>query len=95
MKQAGTSKLAILSLWFGMVLFSGFVAVAGFWLQGFTSITAIAFAQAIAGGAILAMLASTMMPEAYELGGNTVSYATIAGFLLGFFVTALSPTLHS
>ena len=43
-----------------------------------------------AGGAILAMLSSTMMPEAYELGGGTVTYSTIAGFLVGFWVVTLS-----
>jgi zinc transporter ZupT len=47
-------------------------------------------AEAIAGGAILAMLASTMMPEAYELGGSSVSYATIMGFLVGFLISTTS-----
>ncbi|MGK7940395.1 MAG: hypothetical protein AB4062_09650 [Crocosphaera sp.] len=62
--------------------------------QGFSkdsaSLLFIGTAQAVAGGAILAMLASTMMPEAYELGGSSVSYSTIAGFLLGFLIAMLS-----
>jgi hypothetical protein len=48
----------------------------------------VALAQAFSGGAILAMLASTMMPEAYELGGSVVVFATISGFLSGFLISS-------
>ena len=37
-------------------------------MMNFTADWFVAVAQATAGGAILAMLASTMMPEAYENG---------------------------
>ncbi|ACK66733.1 cyclic nucleotide-binding protein [Rippkaea orientalis PCC 8801] len=86
MRQAGTPKNQILALWFGMVILSGFVAIFGYFLQDYGSDLLLGTAQAIAGGAILAMLASTMMPEAYELGGSSVSYSTIAGFLLSFLI---------
>lgn len=88
MKQAGTKKRQILGLWIGVVILSGLCAVAGHFLQGITSELFIAIAQAFAGGAILAMLASTMMPEAYELGGGSVAFSTILGFLIGFFVSS-------
>ena len=42
----------------------------------------VAFLEAFAGGGVVAMLATTMMPEAYEDGGSEVVPATIAGFLL-------------
>jgi zinc transporter ZupT len=89
MRQAGTSKQQILGLWVGVVVLSGFVAIAGYALQSSISELFVAIAEAIAGGAILAMLASTMMPEAYELGGSSVSYSTIAGFLLGFAIASI------
>jgi CRP-like cAMP-binding protein len=89
MRQAGTSKRQILSLWVGVVILSGFCAIAGYFLQSSISDLFVAIAEAVAGGAILAMLASTMMPEAYELGGSSISYATIAGFLLGFAISAI------
>jgi CRP-like cAMP-binding protein len=89
MRQAGTSKQQILGLWVGVVVLSGFVAIAGYALQNSISDLFVAIAEAIAGGAILAMLASTMMPEAYELGGSSVSYSTIAGFLLGFAIASI------
>jgi CRP-like cAMP-binding protein len=90
MKQAGTAKSQILALWMGIVLLSGFFAMVGYFLQSNMSELWVALIEAVAGGAILAMLASTMMPEAYELGGSSVAYSTIAGFLLGFFITSFA-----
>lgn len=88
MRQAGTKKSQILGLWIGVMILSGLIAVGGHFLQDITSELVIAIAQAFAGGAILAMLASTMMPEAYELGGSSVAFSTILGFLIGFFVSS-------
>jgi zinc transporter ZupT len=48
----------------------------------------LAVAQATAGGAILAVVASTMMPEAYEMGGGSVTFSTIAGFLVSFWLAS-------
>lgn len=90
MKQAGSKKSQILSLWIGVVVLSGFCAVGGNLLQNSTSELFVALAQATSGGAILAMLASTMMPEAYELGGSSVAFSTIMGFLISFFVSSHS-----
>ena len=87
MKQAGTKNREILSLWSGVVLLSGAFAVMGYLMQNQASEFSLAIVHSMAGGAILSMLASTMMPEAYELGGSTVSFATIAGFLCGFFLS--------
>lgn len=90
MKQAGTKTIQILGLWIGVVVLSGLCAVAGYSFSNNTPELFIGLAQAVAGGAILAMIASTMMPEAYELGGGSVSFSTIIGFLLGFFIASVS-----
>ena len=42
---------------------------------------------AFAGGAVLASLAGTLMPDAYREGGKLVAFATAAGFLLSFLVS--------
>jgi zinc transporter, ZIP family len=42
-----------------------------------------------AAGAILTMLADTMMPDAFEDGGPLTGLVTVAGFALAFAVTAL------
>ncbi|MGH3089046.1 MAG: ZIP family metal transporter [Rubrobacteraceae bacterium] len=44
---------------------------------------------AFAGGAVLASLADTLMPEAYREGGGLVAFATVAGFFLSFMVENL------
>ena len=90
MKQAGTKVQNILLLWFGIVILSGFFALSGTYIHQIVSESLIAFIEAFAGGAILAMLASTMMPEAYELGGSSIAYSTIIGFLLSFLITSFS-----
>jgi ZIP family zinc transporter len=41
-----------------------------------------AFAQAFAAGAVLTMLADTMMPEAFEHGGKTTGLVTVLGFIV-------------
>ena len=49
----------------------------------------IAFVQAFAGGALLTMLADTMMPEAFKYGGKLVGLVTTLGFALAFFITTI------
>ena len=47
----------------------------------------ISLPLAFAAGAVLASLADTLMPEAYEDGGPTVALSTAAGFLLSFVLS--------
>jgi len=49
--------------------------------------------ESFAAGAILAMLADSMMPEAYEEGGFLIGFLTILGFLTAFILLKLSGTL--
>lgn len=88
MRQAGTQPYRILVLWLGVVLLSGLAAYFGSLVGSTMPIFVVAIAQALSGGAILAMLTSTMMPEAYELGGSIVVFATISGFLTGFLISS-------
>ena len=50
---------------------------------------AIAVPLAFAGGAVLASLADTLMPDAYRRGGPWVAVATALGFLLSFALSEL------
>lgn len=87
MMDAGFSKAKIFSLWIGLVA-AGIVAAAlGNIFLLDAPPTIISFVEAVAGGGILAMLASVMMPEAYEDGGAEVGLATIVGFLSALFFT--------
>ena len=42
--------------------------------------------ESFASGAILAMLADSMMPEAYEEGGYLIGILTVLGFLTAFIL---------
>ena len=46
-----------------------------------------AFAASFAAGAVLVMLADTLMPEAFELGGREAGLLTALGFAVGFALT--------
>ena len=52
---------------------SGLAALAGYGLLDGVSTGVTAFVLAYAGGAILTMLAETMMPEAFENAGRAVA----------------------
>jgi ZIP family zinc transporter len=49
----------------------------------------IAVTQAFAAGAILTMLADTMMPEAFEHGGSVTGLVTCLGFVSAFLLSQL------
>jgi ZIP family zinc transporter len=87
--QAGWAKRRILGLWVLVMTVSGLAALAGYVLLDTASPRLIAFVLAFAGGAILTMLADTMMPEAFEHGGKLVGLATTIGFGLAFAISSL------
>jgi ZIP family zinc transporter len=86
---AGWRRAHILGLWVSVVLISALASLAGYAFLADASANAIAFVLAFAGGAILTMLAETMMPEAYDRGGKAVGLATTLGFAVAFAVSAL------
>ena len=87
--QAGWRRTRLLGLWTLVALVSGLAALLGFAVFDSASPDTIAFVLAFAAGAILTMLADTMMPEAFEHGGKLVGLATTFGFGLAFAITAL------
>ena len=87
MQRAGFSRRRVFGLWGGLVVASAIAAALGNAFLAEAPPTLLTFVEAVAGGGILAMLASTMMPEAYEHGGPSVGLATIAGFLSAFYFT--------
>jgi len=87
--QAGWSRARILGLWTLVSVVSGLAALLGFLAFDTASPNTVAFVLAFAGGAILTMLADTMMPEAYEHGGKLVGVVTTLGFGVAFALSAL------
>jgi ZIP family zinc transporter len=89
MRNAGRRKGWILGLWAAVTLASTLAAALGFGLLDGASQDLIAVIQAFAAGAILTMLADTMMPEAFEHGGNVVGLVTTAGFILAALLSTV------
>jgi ZIP family zinc transporter len=85
----GWAARKILGLWVGVALVSGVASLVGFAVFDSAGPDAVAFVLAFAGGAILTMLADTMMPEAFEHGGKAVGLVTTLGFGLAFALTKL------
>jgi len=63
MRAGGWSRKKILLLWVGTALVCACATAAGYGALGDASNFMLAFIQAFAGGAILMMLADTMIPE--------------------------------
>lgn len=84
LSASGWSSGRILGLWTGVTLVSALAALAGYAVFDTASPSTIAFVLAFAGGAVLTMLADTMMPEAFEHAGPLVGIVTTAGFALAF-----------
>ena len=86
MKITGRTQKYILKTWGGIAAINIVAAAIGFLVISQLGPEIQAITLGIAGGAILAMLAETMMPEAYESGGYHISLATVAGFLIAFIL---------
>jgi zinc transporter, ZIP family len=89
MKRSGRSTARILTLWGGVTLVSALAALLGYFFLDGASEDVVALIQSFAAGAILTMLASTMMPEAYDEGGQFVGLVTVVGFLFSFVLSHL------
>jgi zinc transporter, ZIP family len=90
MKKAGHSARFILGMWAGVVAASALAAALGYGLLGGAPEHLVAAIQAFAAGAILTMLADTMMPEAFEDSGPVVGLVTVFGYALGALLTAVA-----
>jgi len=90
LRKANFRPQTIFGLW-SMVLVAGIIAtMLGKLLIGDPdSLTAI-FCQAIAGGAVLALVAHAMIPEAIHEGGSIVVLPTVAGFLFALYLALLA-----
>jgi zinc transporter, ZIP family len=84
MRASGWTTGRIVALWTGVTVISGVAALAGFGLFDSASASTVAFVLAFAGGAVLTMLADTMMPEAFDKAGPLVGVFTTAGFAVAF-----------
>jgi len=89
MKSGGWGFKKIILLWVLLAIVFALASLAGYSLFTETSKEWLSFIQAFAGGAILMMLANTMMPESYEHGGKLAGVFTVLGFAVSVVVVIL------
>jgi ZIP family zinc transporter len=85
MREAGSSRPSrVLLLWAATAVILVAVTVGAHAASNAIGTTQVAIVQAFAGGATIAVLADTLMPEAYRDGGWWVGLATSLGFFVAF-----------
>ncbi|MET9959957.1 ZIP family zinc transporter [Streptomyces sp. NPDC006326] len=89
MQRAGRSRTYVFTLWAAIAVVSGLAALAGYAFLGGASGTWMAAITAVAAGAILAMIADTMIPEAFEKAHLLAGLTTVLGFLAAFVLSHL------
>jgi len=84
MRQASRSPRYVFGLWGGIAVVSGLAALVGYTVLGTAGPAVLAAITGVAAGAILAMVADTMIPEAFEEAHLAIGLVTVAGFLVSF-----------
>jgi ZIP family zinc transporter len=82
--ESGWTRSRVFGMWSIVVAVSVVAAIAGWVLLDVMPSGGGAFAASFAAGALLVMLADTLMPEAFELGGREAGLVTALGFAVGF-----------
>ena len=87
MRERGRSVASIIGLWGACAVLLTVAVVVGASLLSGSDPAVVSVPLAFAAGAVIASLADTLMPEAFEHGGPAVALSTTAGFLLSFVLS--------
>jgi zinc transporter, ZIP family len=88
--KGGWRRSRILWMWIAITAVSGIASLGGYVLFQSSSPDTVAVVLAFAAGAILTMLANTMMPEAFEHSGKLVGVVTTLGFAVAYAIHSLA-----
>ncbi|MDX1569306.1 MAG: cyclic nucleotide-binding domain-containing protein [Xanthomonadales bacterium] len=93
MRRAGVRKRRIFLMWSSLTALTALGALTGALIfpadpVGATFYLVLAI-EAMAAGAMLTMIAETMLPEAFEQGGSIVGLTTLIGFLAALSVSVM------
>jgi zinc transporter, ZIP family len=89
LKLAGWPRGRVMAMWSVVVLVSAVSAAAGYLLLDPHTGRTGALVQAFAAGALLAMLADTLLPEAYKVEGVLTGPLVVAGFAVSLALSAI------
>ena len=90
MRNHKFARSKIILMWTSITLMTAIGAVVGNMFFQSHSDYFIAIIRGTAAGAMLTMIAETMLPEAYEQGGVIVGLSTLAGFIAALYVKSIS-----
>lgn len=88
MRSSGVSERRITLMWAALTVVCGVASMAGYLIGGTGTHTG-EVASAFAGGAVLTMLADSMVPESYERAGRAAGLLTVLGFLVAGVLSSL------
>jgi zinc transporter ZupT len=89
MRERGMSFRCVLLMWSSLMVITGIGAALGNLFFVGVPPSSVTLVQGIAAGAMLTMIAETMLPEAYIKGGSIIGLSTLAGFLAAIFFKTL------
>lgn len=87
MREAGVSARHAFLIWLAAAALLAAAVVVGYVALDGVGGKTLSIPLAFAAGAVLASLADTVMPEAFDEGGIKVAYATALGFLLSYLIS--------
>jgi zinc transporter, ZIP family len=86
LKAAGYSDRHVFRMWTALLIATAITAAVGYVVADRVAHGGL-YAEGFAAGAVLTMLADSMMPEAFEHGGNSVGLITVVGYLVAAALT--------
>lgn len=86
LRAAGRSRRQVFIMWTALVVASAAAAAVGYAVASRVPVDG-KYSQAFAAGAVLTMLADSMMPEAFTRGGRPVGLLTVLGYLVAASVS--------
>ena len=89
LKAAGWPRNRVVLLWSAVVVVSALAAAAGYLMLDPASGRTGSLVQAFAAGALLAMLADTLLPEAYQVEGLLTGPLVVSGFAASLALSAI------
>jgi ZIP family zinc transporter len=90
LRASGWRAGRLFGMWLAVAVVAGLASLAGFALLRTAPDELVAGVQAFAAGALLTMIADSMMPEAFAMDGRTAGVFTTLGFGVAYAIGALA-----
>jgi len=88
MREEGRSRGQVIAVWTACAVLLTLAVLVGRAVGGRLDDALLSVALGYAGGAVIASLADTLMPEAFEQGRPYIAFATAAGFFVSYVLAA-------